>query len=41
MSKPKSNTQQIHREPICKKSRQGNGRGSKPSHRRKMKKGQG
>lgn len=41
MAKPKSNQQQIHREPVHKKTRQGNGRGSKPSHGRKSKRGQG
>jgi hypothetical protein len=41
VTKPKSNQQQIHREPICKKTRQGNGRGSKPSHGRKQRRGQG
>lgn len=41
MSKPKANQQQIHREPVHKKTRQGNGRGSKPNHGRKPKRGPG
>jgi hypothetical protein len=41
MVKPKTNQGQIHREPIRKITRQGNGRGSRPSHGRKLKHGQG
>jgi hypothetical protein len=41
MAKSKTNQGEIHREPIRKVTRQGNGRGSKPSHGRKRKRGQG
>lgn len=42
MAKPKTNpAAQVHREPICKKTRQGAGRGSKPNHGRKPSRGQG
>ena len=41
MAKPKTSQTQIHRDPVCKKTRQGNGRGSKASHGRKLKHGQG
>lgn len=40
MAKPKQQ-QQLPREPVHKKTRQGNGRGSRPSHGRKLKRGQG
>jgi hypothetical protein len=42
MAKPKgSPTAQIHRDPVHKKTQQGAGRGSKPSHGRKQPRGQG
>lgn len=42
MAKPKASpTSQQHRAPVHKKTRQGAGRGSKPSHGRKLSKGQG
>lgn len=42
MVKPKkAMTAQIHKEPIEKTTRQGNGRRSKPNHGRKQKRGQG
>jgi len=37
----KSPTGAIHKDPIEKTTRQGNGRRSKPSHGRKLKRGQG
>lgn len=37
----KSLSGHIPKEPIEKKTRQGNGRGSKPNHGRKLKRGQG
>lgn len=41
MAKPKPSQGEIHREPIRKVTRQGNGRGSRASHGRKLKRGQG
>jgi hypothetical protein len=42
MAKPKTSfTAQMHREPICKTTRQGHGRGSKANHGRKQPVGQG
>lgn len=42
MAKPKTSlTAQLHKDPIHKKTRQGNGRGSKPNHGRKPRVGQG
>lgn len=42
MAKPKkSPTAPIHREPVHKKTLQGDGRGSKRNHGRKPKRGQG
>ena len=41
MAKPKAGQVVVHREPIRKITRQGNGRGSKSSHGRKLKRGQG
>jgi len=42
MVKPKkSPTAQTHRDPVHKKTAQGQGRGSKPNHGRKPKRGQG
>lgn len=42
MVKPKkSPTGAIHKDPIEKRTRQGNGKRSKPSHGRKLKRGQG
>lgn len=42
MAKPKGGlAAQLHKEPIRKKTRQGSGRGSKPSHGRKPSVGQG
>jgi hypothetical protein len=40
MAKPKTQPMLI-KPAICKKTKQGNGRGSKPSHGRKMRRGQG
>lgn len=42
MAKPKASpTAQKHRDPVHHKTRQGQGRGSKPSHGRKPSRGQG
>lgn len=42
MVKPKkSPTGAVHKEPVEKLTRQGNGRRSKPSHGRKLRRGQG
>jgi hypothetical protein len=42
MAKPKKSlTGAIHKDPVEKTTRQGNGRRSKPSHGRKLKRGQG
>jgi hypothetical protein len=40
MAKPKQQ-QALPKEPVRKRTAQGNGRGSKPSHGRKSKRGQG
>jgi hypothetical protein len=37
----KSPTATVHRDPVHKKTAQGQGRGSKPNHGRKPKRGQG
>jgi hypothetical protein len=41
MAKPKQNLKQERPTPVHKKTSQGKGRGSKPSHGRKKKRGQG
>lgn len=41
MAKPKQNIKQERPEPVHKKTAQGGGRGSKASHGRKKKRGQG